>query len=1230
MSEPPDMPDVPETGDGVEAGGVADAGEALASGDASDAGDGVDAFETFDADPIGAALGAFDAFGADPAVARGDGRAPDAARDALAELLALEVGRNAVRVARPASLPAADARLVVVEASAGTGKTFFLEHRVVDLILAGAALGEILLVTFTDKAVAELRLRIRDLLDRLSRTTVASATDDEPGWIIDDAARRRLRAAVTAFDHAPIYTIHGFCHRILIEDAFSARRLFDQTQVADEVAFDAAFGALLRERFAYRSPDRDLLGAFLETRTASGTARTVDALRALLLGCVRADARLRRPVDPEIVDATISRLRSAFGNETSRAAVIASERRWAPAWVARITDALEQLDRQLEGTDHRPDDEPHYITPRQLAAIDQIRDVAEKLASRAQKLPADVVAAVRAVATTISLDEAVAAQMLPAIITRIGTDKAEHGQFDYDDMLELVWAALTGPRRHELAVRLRERSPWAMIDEFQDTDPVQWNIFRTVWMHPDARGLTIVGDPKQAIYGFRGADVDTYVAARDEMMRADAARVVLDVNRRSTEPLVTAINNILVGTLGLPMLSGKITYDDPVRASGDVVCETPHAPIAVFQLQAAGKATADANRVALAGAIGAAIEALRAAPPAWHVRGVARPFALDQVMVLTRANRESAEVAAALRARGLPCALVEPEKLFKTREAIELACVLAAIAAPRDRSARLRALRTRFFDVPWAELMQVVDAPDHHPVIARIFDWAQLAQRRAYEALFRRVVEDSRFAERALVLGGGERALTNTWHLIELLLAAVARSRSDLHELVGQLRRWIADDASHPDERDVQRAETEADAIRVLTIHKAKGLEAPYVFLFGGTSGGPKSVVHTLRDATGRALVVGKVDAATQELLDAELDAEHQRLAYVGLTRAQVRLYVPSYGELTSGAMYAPIERCLRPWIGARGQPPPSPLFEVIPIAVGGPLAQPPPLDALAGFVAPPPPPPAELVPLPAARGGLTMLSYTRLAHEPSVATVSVAPGDALAIDPAEFDVDDSTGEVGPDDLPPGADSGLLLHDVLEIADLELARGAFDRAAWADEPAVAAQLAAKARERGVAERYLPHAAAIVYHTLTAPLALVDGSTLPPLVEATALARETEFGFPIPGSAVRRGPPRGIVKGFIDALVAWDDDLWVLDYKSDLLAGDDLAAAAQRHVRERYAVQARLYAIAADRMRGGRRLAGLLFAFIRHGVVVPVRVGDETLAGWTSWLTRIVDAPELGA
>lgn len=1112
------------------------------------------------------------------------------------------------RVSRPTSLPPATDKLVVVEASAGTGKTFFLEHRVVDLILGGAELGQILLVTFTDKAVAELRMRIRDLLDRLSRTTEDGANVGDSFWELDDDARRRLRAAVTAFDYAPIFTIHGFCHRVLVEDAFAAQRLFDQTQVADEVAFDTAFGALLRERFARIRPDRDLLAAYLST------GKKVDDLRKLLLGCARADAQVRRLLDADSARDVATELHAQLGTPAQRDALIVpikhgNIRNWVTGWLDEIALVLDDADLTAPA-------------PKLLATLDAMREPLEKLHNKLAELGAkgpgtpELMAVLRNVLGTLSLEEAIAGELLPHILDRIGTDKSEHGLFDYDDMLELVADALHGPRATELATRLRARMPWAMIDEFQDTDPVQWDIFRTVWMHAESKGLTIVGDPKQAIYGFRGADVATYVAAREEMLRNGATRVALDVNRRSTAPLVEAVNHILIGNLGMPLLDKTITYDDPVRASGDVVCDDLRPPVAVFQLQSNGKASADANKATLTAAIGDAIEALRAAPPVWTQRGVEQRFALGHVMVLTRSNRDSTEIATALRARGLPCALVEPEKLFATREAYELASVLASIAAPRDRSARLRALRTRFFDVPWAELMRVVDAPDHHPLVAQVFDWAQLAARRAYETLFRRIVEDSRYAERALVLGGGERALTNTWHLIELLLSHVATSRCDLHELVVQLRRWISDDGAQPDERDVQRAETDADAIRILTIHKAKGLEAPYVFVFGGTSGAPKSSVHTIRDATGRALVVGTPDPITKQLLDDEATAENQRLAYVAMTRAQVRLYLPLYTNLSKDASYLPVQTCLAASLNARAAMP-RPLFEAIPITVGGPDTEPAPATALASFVAPPPPPAIELVPLADARSGLTMLSYTRLANSLEAAAIVARPGDVLAIDPAEFDVDDTAGEVAPGDLPPGASSGLLLHDLLEAADLDHARRAADLGTWSSDPVVAHQLVEYASKRGIDPRFHPHAAELVHRTLTAPMKLIDGTVCAPMIAATALAREVEFSYPLPA-----GMRRGLVKGFIDALVAYDDELWVLDYKSDLLSGDDLAKAADLRVREHYAVQARLYAIAADRMRGRRRLAGLLFAFIRHDIVVPVRMADDTLDGWMQWLVNL--------
>jgi exodeoxyribonuclease V beta subunit len=631
---------------------------------------------------------------------------------------------------------------------------------------------------------------------------------------------------------------------------------------------------------------------------------------------------------------------------------------------------------------------------------------------------------------------------------------------------------------------------------------------------------------------------------------------------------------------------------------------------------------------------------------------VPQAFSLGQVMVLTRTNRDSTEIAASLRARGLPCALVEPERLFETREACELAAVLAAVAAPRDRAARLRALRTRFFDVPWSELQQVVDAPDHHPLMARIFDWAQLAARRAYESLFRKLVDDSRYTERALVLGGGERALTNTWHLIELLLAEVSRSRCDLHELVVQLRRWMADRA-HGDDRDVQRVETDGDAIRVLTMHKAKGLEAAYVFVYGGTSGGPKSGVQRLQGGVGRGvtLVLGTPDEDTQHLLDEELVAENQRLAYVALTRARVRLYLPLYlteGALQKNAAYQPIQRCVAPFVGPR--PPQPKLFTSISIEVGGPERAPAPPDALASFVAPSAPSVPSLVELPVPQRGLTMVSYTRLAHDIDIAVVPASPGhagDNAEIDPAEFDVDDArpdTGHVsslesdtqlvvGPGELPPGASSGLLLHDVLEIADLATARSAASPETWSFIPEVHTALLESATARGVSPRYLPHAAKLAHQMLTSPLALIDGTQLPSMADATQLAREVEFSFPIPTvDRARRSP--GLVRGYIDALIAYDDELWVLDYKSDALAGSDLPAAALHRVRQHYEIQARLYAIAADRMRGTRKLAGMLFAFLRYNIVVPMRTGTDELDkrgrldAWQDWLARIAERADV--
>ena len=224
------------------------------------------------------------------------------------------------------------------------------------------------------------------------------------------------------------------------------------------------------------------------------------------------------------------------------------------------------------------------------------------------------------------------AELLPHVIERIGTDKAEHGMFDYDDMLELVRDALHGPRGAELATRLRTRMPWVMIDEFQDTDPVQWDIFRTVWMHaeaqrPDDRRRSEAGDLRLP----RRRRRDVHGRAR----RAAAQR--RDARRRSTstaarpQPLVDAVN----ADPRRHAADAAARQDDHVRPAGARRAATSRATsarAAGHGVPHAGRASATTNRDALARAIGAEIERLRATPPAWQSRGkraavLARPRA---------------------------------------------------------------------------------------------------------------------------------------------------------------------------------------------------------------------------------------------------------------------------------------------------------------------------------------------------------------------------------------------------------------------------------------------------------------------------------------------------------------------------------------------------------------------------------------------------------------------------
>ncbi|HWM86985.1 MAG TPA: UvrD-helicase domain-containing protein, partial [Kofleriaceae bacterium] len=630
----------------------------------------------------------------------------------------------------------------VIEASAGTGKTYLLERRVVDLLLrGGATIDQVLLVTFTEKATAELRRRVRALVREVAATDGAGADDGEPHWEIDAAARTCLQNALYGFDAAAIHTIHGFCHRVLQSTAFDGQRPFRQAQVASETALRDSFTACLRDTLSVDAEARVLLEAWL----AGG--RKLDDLPRALGEVIRLGGRLARQLEPEPLESALAEAGEAFadlGGERLIAALRAGRvhPNTAAAAERRARGLAELAERRRSGVE----------LAMLLDDIDeQAGELADKLAGAglgASSVGGGVARLARAAAAvaraSLPLQAAVVGRFLPAVRERLARDKADRGQFDFGDMLELVWRALDGARGGELAARLRARYPFALIDEFQDTDDLQWSIFRRLYLEaPRESGarLSVVGDPKQAIYGFRGADVHTYLRARRELLAAGARETRLEVCYRASPGVVGAVNRILADAPFLdPFFSGSIECR-PVEAApdaGPVAVDGDGkalAPIHVHHVGDAAKLDAAAMRARLADCVTGEIAALLKGDAKVSLRlpgGGERAIGPGDLFVLTRTTAESREVADRLRRIGIACALYQQEGLLQSDEAAEVRDLLAAVAAPRDRSARLRAWQSRFFAVPLAELPGLAAAGESHPLVQRLFEWKALADRLDY------------------------------------------------------------------------------------------------------------------------------------------------------------------------------------------------------------------------------------------------------------------------------------------------------------------------------------------------------------------------------------------------------------------------------------------------------------------------------------------------------------------
>jgi exodeoxyribonuclease V beta subunit len=798
----------------------------------------------------------------------------------------------------------------LIEASAGTGKTYTITTLFLRLLLQnGLPVGQILVVTFTNAATRELYDRIRTRLREALTAFEVEESDDAvlAALLLDsddkDLSRDRLKTALRDFDDAAIFTIHGVCQRILHEHAFESGTSFDAELTTSQ---ESLLAEVVDDFFAQTLYDaspalvRQMVDAGMTRQTLVALAKKGIADPTMPI--------LPEPPAPEVIEASLA----AFEAAKAAAAAI-----W-PRDKARIVQLI--VDARLNQNQYRPTSVEAAIQQMdQLLRSDRQSGTSlfkrfelftsAKLAGATKKggvTPAhpffgacDALLAAGVAAERDSGGRLILLQRELITFARrempLRKDAAHLQSFD--DLLHRLDAALAGPLGPALATAVRGKYTAALIDEFQDTDPVQYRIFEAIYSGSTASPQFFIGDPKQAIYSFRGADVFAYLGAARHT-RSDR-RFTLGTSYRSDPGLVAAVNTLFARARA-PFLIEQIGFS-PVLAAKTTRMHRGEAPVTPFRVlfypRKDAPLTKGAANLALPTAIAADISRLLASGTT--IQG--RPVSPGDIAILARTNHQAMAAQAALRELRIPCVLQGDASVFDSPEALEMEALLGALSAPSNAGAVRLALTTSVIGLR-ADEIEALDRDDEawDARAAQFQSWGARFRDHGFIAGFRRLLDELQVPSRLLAWTDGERRLTNLLHLAELLHVAQIRE----HLGPAGLLRWFASVRREQDARDQagaeaaqMRLESDDAAVKLVTIHKSKGLEYPIVYcpyLWDG------KLLHASDQATPmfhepppsgdpqRKLDLGSPDLARHvKLAEREAAAENLRLLYVALTRAK-------------------------------------------------------------------------------------------------------------------------------------------------------------------------------------------------------------------------------------------------------------------------------------------------------------------------------------------------------
>ncbi|WP_170140471.1 exodeoxyribonuclease V subunit beta [Kushneria indalinina] len=1213
----------------------------------------------------------------------------------------------------------------LIEAGAGTGKTFTLAALYVRLVLGHGGDAayprplmppEILVVTFTEAATEELRDRIRARLRQAREVLLGRADSDA---VLDrlladidagdrERAASQLDAAARVMDDAAIFTIHGFCQRMLKRHAFDSGALFASELVPDSsVLFRSLVEDYWRRQFYRQSAARQrLLAQWWETpddlRQEIGLLLHGGRPRALMLGetLIQAPASIDEALgrlDQSLAqsDAQLARLRELWQSASDEIAALLREAIEGGSLKANMfkpadLDArLVALGQWMMGEQDVPDETLRDSKGRLWCSRARLEDATKKNHTPPMHPFFEALAQFETLAETQRDQQTtVRAQLLAhardTLAQSLALEKRRRGMWDFDDLLNSLDEALAGQAGARLAARIRHNLPVAMIDEFQDTDPVQYRIFSTIYAMPHQMeglvsdnadvsdpgmglsdtsevptALLMIGDPRQAIYGFRGADIDTYLQARRHVDQ----RYTLDRNFRSTQAMVSAVNQLFATEA--PFQLAEIPYEAVTAQGRDEVFVEAGEPVEAltcWHMDGNDSVKRDDYLDTMATATCADITRLLAGARRGETGfrstdGELRPLRPADIAILVRTGSEAMRVRQKLLEGGVRSVyLSQKTSVFESREAFYLLQLLEACAHPRnDRSLRA-ALATRLMSDSLAEVARLeADELAWEAMVARFDGYHRLWQRQGVLPMLRVIMRDFDVPARLLAQADGERALTDVLHLGEL--AQTASARLDGEQAL--LRWWHQSlagrfDSGMDPQSLILRLESDDTLVRVITIHKSKGLEYPLVylpFIADHREVDGKSKTLMLSDADHGASLIMQVSDEQRARADRVRLQEDLRLLYVALTRARYLC------RLGIGPIYK----------GAPRKDTPEGATTLAGAAIGALLCQHGGYTSLdtatlrevlkslvtPGSIALAAPPTELTQTVPAGDGASEVgrarrfegridrdwwvASYTALvegARQPGDMTRQARDAMLEAQGPGlDLEV---LAETSPIPLPPvrrlldfprGPRAGTFLHALLENIDPDrLGELAVPGSDYRDE------LYRLIRQRVQRGNLDPHWVTVLHDwccaVLTAPLhPALPGLALDRLAgwrtelefwlpargvssdRLDALIREHE---PLPGIRAELAPRTlaGMLKGYIDLVIEHDGRFYVIDWKSnhlgDTLEAYDQAAMVASVVSHRYDIQYVLYTLALHRHLRSRlpdydydhHLGGVLYLFLR--------------------------------